>query len=444
MAVVSGRLVLCGVAMGVIYGYDSGAIAGALLFIPDDLGLSTPATQSLTAVTIAGYLVGALGAGRLAEAVGRKAAMTLSVVGYVAFALLAAAASGLVWLDVARFLLGVAIGVVLVTVPVFLGESASTGSRGSMVVVFQVSTVAGIMLGYLVDFLLAGSGAWRWMLGGAAGLGVLALVALRGVPDTPRWYVSKGRFAEAEAALRRTEPGADFAEAVAEMRASWQAERGGSARELWRLPYLRATAFVVALGFLVQITGISAIGYYGPFIFAGMGFTGHAALLLLPAAVQGVGLAAGLVALSLVDRLGRRPVLLAGVAGMVVADLVLVWALADQGRGAAGFAGVLLFTAAFNAGLGSVVWVYAAESFPARLRLAGASVMLTCNLVANFLVAQFFLSSLESLGASGTFGVLLGFAALAWVFLWRLAPETRERPLESVRAFWENGGRWPD
>lgn len=112
--------------------------------------------------------------------------------------------------------------------------------------------------------------------------------------------------------------------------------------------------------------------------------------------------------------------------------------------GALSFLGLLLFTAAFNFGFGSMVWVYASESFPAQLRTLGASTMLTADLVANVIIAFFFLSALTSLGGTATFIILLVFAVIAWLFVWWLAPETRGRPLEAIRAYWENGGKWPD
>ena len=215
-----------------------------------------------------------------------------------------------------------------------------------------------------------------------------------------------------------------------------------------RTPYLRATLFVVGLGFLIQITGINAVVFYSPMIFKEMGFKGNAALLLLPALVQLGSLVATLVSLSIVDRLGRRPTLLTGIGAMVASTLLLVAcspaASSPAPTGWLGFLGVFVFTAGFNFGFGSLVWVYASESFPARLRTTGASAMLTANLVANLIIALYFLSALESLGGTATFAMFAALAAIAFVFVWWLAPETKGRPLEDIRDYWENGGRWPE
>jgi MFS family permease len=258
----------------------------------------------------------------------------------------------------------------------------------------------------------------------------------------------KGRHEEARRTLALTDPEADADRELADIDEDLRAERGGAVGEMLRKPYLRATLFVVGLGFLIQITGINAVVFYSPMIFEEMGFTGNASLLLLPALVQLGSLVATLVSLSIVDRLGRRPTLLTGIGAMVGATLLLVVVFASGEltgtTGWLGFLGVFVFTAGFNFGFGSLVWVYASESFPSRLRSIGASAMLTANLTANLIIALYFLSALESLGGTGTFAMFAGLAAIAFVFVWWLAPETKGRPLEDIRDYWENGGRWPD
>jgi sugar porter (SP) family MFS transporter len=372
----------------------------------------------------------------------------LVAVAYAVFAVLSGLAQSLVWLDTARFVLGVTIGISIVTAPIFVAESAPAAVRGGLIVMYQVATVTGIVLAYFVDYALAGGGAWRLMLALSAVPSLLVLLVLARLPDTPRWYLMKGRRDDARATLRRTDPEADADRELDEIEEDLQRESGGSVREMLRRPYLRATMFVVGLGFLIQITGINAVVFYSPLIFKEMGFTGNAALLLLPALVQVGSLVATVVSLSIVDRLGRRPTLLTGIATMTVSTLLLVGVFAAGSltgvTGWLGFLGIFLFTAGFNFGFGSLVWVYASESFPARLRTTGASAMLTADLVANLIIGLYFLSALESLGGVATFAMFAGLAALSFVFVWWLAPETKGRPLEAIRAYWENGGRWPD
>src|SRR3954462_1454387 len=441
------RVAVAAATIGVIYGYDLGNISGALLFITKEFDLSTKQTEWVATIVVAGSIVGALAASRLANAIGRKPTMVLVAITYAIFAILSGLAQSLVWLDVARFFLGVTIGISIVTAPIFVAESAPAAVRGGLIVMYQVATVSGIVVAYFVDYALAGSGSGRWMLALSAvpALGVVAILAR--LPDTPRWYVMKGRMDEARATLRLTDPEADADRELAEIEEDLRDERGGSIAEMLRAPYARATFFVIGLGFLIQITGINAVVFYSPMICKEMGFTGNTSLLLLPALVQVGSLIATVVSLSVVDRLGRRPTLLSGITAMFVSTLLLlaVFAAGDLTKttGWLGFIGVFVFTAGFNFGFGSPLWVCASESCPARLRTTGASAMLTADLVANLIIGLYFLSALESLGGTATFAMFAALAALSFGFVWMPGPETKGRPLEAIRLYWEHGGRWP-
>lgn len=445
---------LVGVAaasVGVIYGYDLSNIAGALLFIERDFGLTEAQQEMIATATVIGEIAGAVAGGWLANAIGRKRSMVVVTLGYAGFALLGAASTSVSTLTVARLLLGITIGISVVVVPVFVAESAPAHARGALLVTYGVATVIGIIAGYLCAYLLAGTGNWRAMLGLAAVPAVLVALLLARIPDTARWYLLKGRVDDAERTLRRIEPGADAQRELAEINRTLAEEQAGGVgvlREMLRPPYLRATLFVVTLGFFIQITGINAIVYYSPRLFEKMGFEGDFALLVLPALVQVAALAAMVVSLVIIDRVGRRPILLSGIATMVAANLLLiaVFAAGDafgNALTAVKFGGVLLFTVGYTFGFGSLVWVYAGESLPARMRSMGASAMLTSDLVANAIVAAVFLTMLTSLGGAGTFAVFGVLAILGLAFVYRYAPETKGRQLEDIRHFWENGGRWP-
>lgn len=436
---------LTAASVGIIYGYDLSAIAGALLFVTEEFGLTTHQQELLTTSVVIGQIAGALGAGVLANAIGRKRSMVLLTVGYALCAMLGASAVSMPMLLVARLLLGVTIGVAVVVVPVYVAESAPTAVRGSLLTAYQVTILSGIILGYLAGYVLAGPHGWRWILGLAAAPATLLLPLLLRLPDTARWHLLKGRVDDARQVLLQMEPEADIDAQLAEI-ASALNEGGGTISEMLRRPYLRATLFVVTLGFLVQITGINAIVYYSPRIFSAMGFQGNFALLGLPALVQLAGLSAVFVSLLSVDRWGRRPILLSGIALMIAADATLIVTFAKNSGGGLifGFGGVVLFIIGFNFGFGSLVWVYAGESFPSRLRSMGSSVMLTSTLTANAIVAAFSLTLLHWLGGAGIFAVFGTLAVVAFVMVYRFAPETKGRELEEIRYFWENGGRWPE
>lgn len=436
-------------AVGIIYGYDMSNIAGALGFLEIEFDLSTQALEQITTAVVIGEVLGALIGGWLANKVGRRTAMIGVATGYALFAILSALAPTVPVLYVARLLLGLTIGVSVVVVPVFVAESSPAKIRGALLVAYQVTTVIGVILGYVIAYFLSGAGNWRMMLGLAAVPAVVVLLIVVRLPDTPRWYMMKGREEEARNVLNRIEGegSLNVALELAQMSRSLREESGGAIREMLRKPFLRATIFVVGLGFFIQITGINAIVYYSPKLFALMGFEGHASQLLLPALVQGVSLIAVFFSLSLVDRIGRRPILLGGIGTMIAANILLIaiFLISDDFGGiltALGFTGVLLFTVGFTFGFGALVWVYAGESFPAHLRALGSSAMLTSDLLANVVVSMFFLSMLQQLGGAGTFMVFGALAVLAFIFVLRMAPETKGRNLEDIREFWENGGRW--
>jgi MFS transporter, SP family, galactose:H+ symporter len=270
-------------SLGVVYGYDLSNIAGALLFITDELGLTTRQQELVTTAVVLGEIAGALGAGLLANLIGRRWSMVMVAAGYAVFALLGAMSESVPMLLVARLLLGLTIGVSVVVAPVFVAESTPAAVRGSLLVGYQVATVFGIIVGYLACYLLADSRDWGWMLALAALPAALVAMLLSRMPDTARWYVLKGRVADARRVLRLVEPDSDVERELAEISAALKEESGGRFVEMLRRPYLRATVFVIALGFFIQITGVNAIVYYSPRLFDAMGFRGNFALLVLPA-----------------------------------------------------------------------------------------------------------------------------------------------------------------
>jgi MFS transporter, SP family, galactose:H+ symporter len=432
--------------LGVICGYDLSNIAGALLFITNDFSLTIRKQELLTTMVVIGEICGALSGGFLANAIGRKRSMMLVAGGYAVFSLLGAAAVSMPWLMTARMLLGMTIGLSATVTPVFIAESAPARLRGSLLVTYQVATILGIIGGYLSAFALADSGSWRWMLGLAAVPALLVLPLLATMPDTARWYLFKNRVDDARKALLRVESDRDVEEELAEIADAMREERGGSILEMLRLPYLRATAFVVGLGFFAELSGINGIIYYSPLLFQAMGFEGNFSLLVLPALIQLASLAAVLTSLVLVDRIGRRPILLSGIAAMILGDAVLIGVFAAKSSAVSGlgYAGLLMFTMGFTFGFGALVWVYAGESFPAHLRSLGSSAMLTANLTANALVESVFLTMLNTLGGAGMFSIFALLAILGFFLVYRFAPETKGRQLEDIRRFWENNGQWPD
>nr|BFE52349.1 hypothetical protein GCM10017745_57760 [Saccharothrix mutabilis subsp. capreolus] len=258
--------------------------------------------------------------------------------------------------------------------------------------------------GYFGGYFLAGGGQWRLMLAIPGVLALVAAASLVPLPESDRW--------------RRDGP-------------------RPALRALVSARHRRLTFFVVALGFFVQATGINAMVFFSPRIFERMGFADAFGLLVLPGFVQLAGAVAALACALTVDRFGRRPALLTGTALMALGHAVMVVVFAADSPGVVGFVGLVVFVVGFNSGFGALVWVFAAEGYPDHLRGAGASAMLLTNLTTNLVVAQFFLDLLGAVGGAGTYLLLLGVTAAAWLFVFLLAPETKGRSLDEVQAHWE-------
>ena len=446
---------LSAATLGVIYGYDGSNVAGAQLYFQDFYGLNNDdsSVETIVTATVYGELIGVLLAGFIINRFGRKPTIVAVAVGYVAFCLASALALTPVMLGVSRLLLGVAIGISLVAVPIFVAESVPARIRGATLVAYQVAAVVGLIIGYLAALALSGLAEtinWRLMLGLAAVPAIILIPALLRLPETARYLAMKGRLDEARASLSRVDPGADIDAELARLAASSGQASAGRLREMVRRPYLRATVFVVGLGFFIQITGINATVAYGPRIFEAMGVTTKTASILMSTLVQCIALVAVLASMGVVDRWGRRPILLTGISIMIASQLLMAVVFATQ-QGATfttlqtvlGFVGLAGINVGFVFGFGALVWVYSSESFPARLRGYGSSAMLGADLLANIIIVQFFLTVLNAIGGSWSFGVFAILAVLAWFFVWRMAPETKGRELEEIQGYWANGGHWP-
>lgn len=435
---------LTAASIGVIYGYDLGAIAGALLFLPKHFHISTFDKQFIASSVVLGQFFGAFVGGRLANHFGRRPTLIAVAMGFIVFAILGGAAWSTWSLIVFRLLLGATIGVSIAAAPLYIAESAPAQIRGGLVATYQVANILGIAIAYFVGVAIAGSHQWRILLGASSVLAAAVLVVLWLLPDTPRWYVMRGRREDAARTLARADPTQSTESALRVIEDDLAHEERGTFAELFSRPFTLAGVWVVVFGVIVQITGINAVVFYAPTFLGKVGFKGTTGPLLGNGFVQLAGLVMAIIALGLIDRRGRRPVLMVGLTIMVLADVCLIVSFAAGQVAWLAFVGILLFVMGFDFGLGLLVWVYSSESLPSRLRGVGASALLAANLAINFLVVQFFLSALTALGGQWVFAIFLGFSVLAILFVFRFAPETRGRQLEEIRSYWEHGAAWPE
>ncbi len=424
---------------GLLFGYDTGVISGALLFIGDEFHLDPLSEGVVVSSLLIGAMAGAIGCGPLADRFGRRLSITGAATIFAIGAVLAASAPNVGTLITARVILGIAVGAASVLVPLFIAEAAPPATRGKLVSFNQLMITIGILVAYLTNAAFAYDGGWRWMFGlalipsAALGIGMLFL------PETPRWLVEKGRIEEAKSVLLRLRGPRIAAVELADIQRTKSAEQHKSTlRDLakpWVRPALIAGVGVSVIG---QASGINTVIYYAPTIFNATGL-GPAAAILATAGVGAVNVVMTLVGMSLVDRAGRRMLLMIGFAIMTVSLLVLGLVLLPNPLPAsAGWIAIIcvaVYIAAFAVSVGVVVFVLPSELYPLSIRGSAMSATLLCNWGMNFVVSLTFLSLFNSLGRSPVFWLYAVVCALGWLFAVKLVPETKGRSLEEIESW---------
>lgn len=435
--------IIAGLA-GILFGYDEGVIAGALLSLHQEFTISAFAEGVMTSAVPLGALFGALAAGPLAERHGRRTLLLAAATLFVAGAILAGLATGVWMLAACRLLLGFAVGVAGMVAPLYISESAPARSRGMLVSVYQLAITLGILGAYVMNYAL--EDAWRtmFMLGAVPGIVLFAgMLVLR---DTPRWLAGKGRTDEARqalASLRGTSP--DAPDIHAEVRAIQEAsgQETQSARWSELLSPVVRPAFVVGIGlfFLQQLSGINAVIYYAPTVFREAGFDSSATQLLATMGVGAVNVLMTLVGMALIDRIGRRRLLFLGFAGTAL-GLGLIAVGAATGSASLdilAIVGLALYIGAFAASLGPLPWVMMSEVFPLRVRGLAMGVTSVSNWGFNFLVVFSFPLLVQGLGLAGVFGIYTVVCLAGLVFTLRYVPETSGLSLEAIEHHLRSG-----
>jgi SP family sugar:H+ symporter-like MFS transporter len=425
---------------GLLFGYDTGVISGAILFISQELRL-TPFLEGLVVASLLlGAAAGAASAGPLSDRLGRRNIIIIAAILFTVGAFGAALAPNAGILVLFRVVLGLGVGSAALIVPLYLSEIAPTQIRGAISSLNQLNIVFGILLAYIVNALLASAGAWRWMLGLAAVPSLVLLIGMFFLPETPRWLVSQDRDEDAREVLRRSRNEEETEREIREIREVEEQEEGGLSEltASWVRP-----ALVVAIGLAVfqQIIGINTIIYYAPTTLTNVGY-GAAAAIYANLIIGVVNVAMTFVAIWLIDRVGRKPLLLTGLVGMVASLTVLglsTLLLSEPSSPTDAVAVITLlclagFIISFAATWGPTVWVMLPEVLPLRIRGTAMGVAIFLHWIANFIVSQTFPSLLASLGPGPVF---LGYAVVgvvAFIFVRAFVTETKGRSLEEIEA----------
>ncbi|HLW81485.1 MAG TPA: sugar porter family MFS transporter [Candidatus Acidoferrales bacterium] len=423
---------------GLLFGYDTGVISGAILFVKVDFSLSTSQEEFVVAAVLVGAVIGAIIGGRLSDRFGRRNVLIQVALLFIIGAIGTALAPTPTWLAIGRVVVGVAIGVASFTAPLYISEVSPARVRGKLVSLNQLMITIGIVVSYLADYGLSGAREWRWMFGVAAIPALILAVGLIFVPESPRWLMSRGLVEQARRILSRIRESNVDAE-ISEIALSLNKQEGGL-REIFSAAVTPALVVGIGLAIFQQFTGINTVIYYAPTIFQFAGFKSASAAILATAGIGAVNVLLTIVALRLLDRAGRRPLLLYGLVGMIISLGVLGFAFLSGSLSSTvawvAVISVAVYVACFAIGLGPVFWLMIAEIYPLRVRGQAMAVATVANWGANLLVALTFLSLLHSLGRPWTFWLYGIIGIMAWVFVYTLVPETKGRTLEQLEEYW--------
>ena len=417
---------------GFLFGFDTAVISGAEKAIQELWNLSAVAHGFTISIALIGTVLGAMFGGIPSDHLGRRQTLRWIAVLYFVSAVGAALAPGWVLFLIFRFLGGLGVGASSVTAPLYISEISPADSRGRLVGLFQFNIVLGILVAYLSNYLLAGLGehSWRLMLGVQAVPAILFLVLLLKVPESPRWLLLHGRGAEGGAVLSIINPTNASADVAAILTA--QALHGGQRESVWSRPYRTPLLLAIAFAFFNQVSGINAIIYYAPRIFEMTGL-GQSTALLSSAGIGLVNFIFTLLGVNVIDRFGRRTLMLVGSVGLIATlGLVSRAFYLEQFGGA--LVPVLLFVyiAFFAFSQGAVIWVFISEIFPNAVRAQGQAVGSSTHWIMATAIAFTFPWFAEHLGGGHTFAFFAGMMVLQLLFVWRIMPETKGTSLEQV------------
>ena len=447
-------IALAGALCGFLFGFDSAVINGAVAGLKASFNSSTLATGFDVGSVLLGCALGALGGGWLADTIGRKRTMVVVGLVFAITSVLSGLAQSSITFSLARFLSGLAVGAASVVAPLYLAEISPPAMRGRFASLQQMGIVVGIFIAFMSDWMIdraaggvsaqafGGLEAWRWMFIVEVIPSALLIIAAVIVPESPRYLVATGRDAQALTIMRKIDATQNEG-AIALIRSTVNAQTKPSLADLrGAAGGIRPIVWVgIGLAVLQQFVGINVIFYYGTSLWSAVGFT-HQNAFEINLIGGLVNVIATVAAIALIDRVGRRPLLLWGSVGMALALAVVALMFGADGAGGDGsvklshWHGVIalvaanLYVVAFAISWGPIVWVLLGEMFNNRIRASALAVAATTNWLANWLVTVSFPPMLTGLGPAVTYGVYCAFAVISIYFVLRAVQETKGRALE--------------
>ncbi len=418
---------------GLLVGYNTAVVAGALEFIAKDFSLKTVGQELVVTSILVGALIGAFLSGPLTDKLGQRLVIQFAGLICLVGAIGCALSPNEITLIVFRGLLGIACGISTMVAPLYVAETAPAKWRGAFVSAVQLAITAGIFLSYCTDYLLSPAGNWKAMMGIGAIPGAGLIIGMLLLPESPRWLAVNGKLEEARIVLEKlgNKEAEDEIVSISENKgetAAWS--------ELFS-EKVRPAAITASGLFLVQnLSGIDGVLYYAPAIFKLVGFEGTSAQILATAGLGAVNVIATIVATGFIDKAGRRPLLLGGLCVMVVSLAILSATLMFAGSApwvsAVAATSLALFVAAFAVSLGPIPYVIMSEIFPQRVRSMGMSLAAASAWGCNMVVTVSFLSMMEMMGQANLFWLYCAICLAGLVFSYLRVPETNNCSLEDI------------
>lgn len=423
---------------GLLFGFDTGIISGALLFIQKDFVVSTEMQELIVSSVLLGAMVSSLLSGQLTDRLGRRRVLLVVSALFIIGTLLASVATSVLGIMFGRLIIGFAIGIGSYTAPLYIAEVSAPQLRGALVSLNQLAITLGILCSYLINFVCTDMhGSWRWMF--ACGLvpAILLSIGMIFLPESPRWLIKQNQIAKALDILKRLRPGHDTEQEIRDIQSSFHGK--SSSFKAVFAPWIRPVLFLgAALGFIQQVTGINTIIYYAPTIFQMAGFHDASSSILATVGIGIVNVLATIFAICYLDKLGRRPLLLTGLIGMAVSLLGLSLAFYFGTQLSllrwVAMACTFTFIMCFAFSLGAILWLMVSEIFPLEVRGAAMGVAVFSCWFWNFAVSATFLTLVKWLGPSYTFFMYALMCVLSFVFCYYKVPETRGVTLEQIEA----------
>ncbi|XP_068661413.1 inositol transporter 1-like [Aristolochia californica] len=452
---------------GLLFGYDTGVISGALLYIRDDFKVVNDSEflqETIVSMAVVGAIIGAAAGGWLNDAYGRKKATMLADVVFTVGSIIMAVAPDPYFLIFGRLLIGLGVGVASVTAPVYIAEASPSEIRGGLVSTNVLMITSGQFLSYLVNLAFTEvPGTWRWMLGVSGVPAVIQFCLMLFLPESPRWLYLKGDKSKAVAVLAKIFEPDRLEEEVDQLSVIAEEEFHSKKRlrfwDVFKIKEIRL-AFLAGAGLQAfqQFTGINTVMYYSPTIVQMAGFSSNQLALLLSLIVAAINAAGTVAGIYLIDRFGRRRLALTSLTGVILSLGILSGAfflqtfntmsglcsthdLQDECKaGAFGWfavGGLALYIAFFSPGMGPVPWAVNSEIYPEAYRGVCGGMSATVNWISNLIVAQTFLSIAAAVGTAATFLILAGVGVLAFAFVVAFVPETKGLSFDQVERLWK-------